>query len=250
MGQAKKTDYSIRSEAFRVCDIPERLRPREEMERRGVEGISDAAALAIILRGGARGINVVDLASALLTHYGSLTELGKAPVEELASVKGIGRVKAQVLKAALDLPRRAGLETVRSRHSVKSPEDAARLLRETARALDQEKFWAILLDAKNCLKGSPMEITEGLLDASLVHPREGFRPAIRAACAAVVLAHNHPSGDPTPSAEDIRITRQLINAGRIVDIRVLDHVIIGKALSADGRDFLSMREAGIVEFAE
>ena len=109
-------------------------------------------------------------------------------------------------------------------------------------------FWTLLLDAKNQLKGRPAEITCGLLDASLVHPREVFQEAIRLGAAAVVLAHNHPSGEPTPSAEDVRITKQLVEAGRIVDIKVMDHVVLGKPAALGLPDFVSMREQGLVSF--
>ena len=118
----------------------------------------------------------------------------------------------------------------------------------TPRTREEESFWVLLLDGKNRLMKAPIEVTRGLLDASLVHPREVFKEAIRSASAAVVLAHNHPSGDPNPSAEDIRITKQLVEAGRIVDIQVLDHVVLGRQSGAGSADFFSFREAGIVEF--
>lgn len=242
-------EYVIEGASYRVCDMPERMRPREEMERLGVEHVSDDVLLAIILRSGVRGANVVDVSRRLLTHYGSLTGIASSSVPELVrAVKGIGKVKAQILLAALELARRLSEEHVPERCRIRTPEDAARLLRDKAKILENEVFWVILLDSKNYLKGHPLEITRGLLDASLVHPREVFRAAIRGATAAVVLVHNHPSGDPLPSAEDIRITKQLVAAGKIVDIRVLDHVIIGKASETGARDFTSMRESGLLEF--
>jgi DNA repair protein RadC len=131
---------------------------------------------------------------------------------------------------------------------VRAPEDVARLLQDQVRALTTEVFWVLHLDAKNCLQGEPVEVTRGLVDASLVHPREIFRDAVRRSTAAAVLAHNHPSGDPSPSAEDVRVTRQLVEAGKIVDIRVLDHVILGRGGQDGGSNFLSMREAGVVQF--
>jgi len=242
-------DYVIEGAAYRVCDMPARMRPREEMERLGSQHVSEDVLLAIILRSGVRGANVVDVARHLLTRYGSLTGIASVSVKELASERGMGMVKAQVLLAALELARRLAEERTPQRCRIRTPEDAAQLLRDKVRTLDNEIFWVILLDSKNFLKGGVIEITRGLLDANLVHPREVFREAIRGATAAVVLAHNHPSGDPTPSAEDIRITKQLVEAGRIVDIKVLDHVIVGKRTVGGNRDFLSMRESGIVEFA-
>lgn len=248
MKKIARSDYVIEKSSWRVCDIPERLRPREEMERLGAEHVSDDVLLAIILRSGVRGVNVVDLARRILKDYGSLTGLAACSVDELAAMRGMGRVKAQVLMAALEIAKRLNEETAPRRYLVKTPEDAARLLRDKVRTLESEVFWALLLDAKNYLKSKPQDITRGLLDASLVHPREVFREAIRSAAAAVVLAHNHPSGDPAPSTEDVRITKQLIEAGKIVDIKVLDHVILGKLTVGEKKDFFSMREEGVVNF--
>lgn len=240
--------YVIEPGVWRVRDIPERLRPREEMARAGAEHVSDDVLLAIILRSGVKGVNVVDLARQLIKTYGSLAALAAASPAELATIKGMGPVKAQVLAAALEIARRYSQEAAPKRPRVRTPEDAAVLLRDDVRSLDQEVFWVLLLDSKNFLKGKPVEITSGLLDASLVHPREVFKEAIRLSTAAVVLAHNHPSGDPAPSSEDVRITKQLVEAGRIVDIKVLDHVILGKATGQGLPDFLSMREQGVVSF--
>lgn len=233
----------------RVRDVPERQRPRELFDRLGAENVSEQVLLAIILRGGVHGQSVIQLADELLRTFGSLTALAQASVDELAQVKGMGKVKAQVLKSALHLAQRLTEESTPSRMAIRTPEDAARVLRAKARVREEEAFWVLLLDAKNRLKMAPLEITSGLLDASLVHPREVFKEAIRSASAAVVLVHNHPSGDPQPSAEDIKITRQLVEAGRIVDIGVLDHIILGRAEKRDGADFFSMRESGLVVFS-
>jgi DNA repair protein RadC len=258
MGQQKSRNngnegglsYAIETSAWRVRDLPERLRPREEIDRVGVENVSDDVLLAVLLRSGTKGVSVVELAKGLMKEYGSLTALAGVSVEELAAKKGrgMGRVKAQVLKAALELARRLGQESAPKHDRVRTPEDAARTLRNEAKTLDKEVFWALLLDSKNNLKGKPVEVTKGLLNASLVHPREVFREAIKLNVAAVVVVHNHPSGDPTPSAEDVRITKQLVEAGRIVGIKVIDHVILGKPSGTDGKDFMSVREAGVVNF--
>lgn len=234
--------------SYAVREIPERLRPREEAERLGVKGVSDGALLAIILRGGVRGHNVIRIAEELLRRFKTLTGIANAPVEDLQRIRGIGPIKAQVLSATLELAKRLVDEGVSSSTAVRTPEDAAALLREKARTLSKEVFWVIMLDTKNRLKGPPTEVTEGLLDASLVHPREVFKKAILSTSAAVILAHNHPSGDPTPSAEDIRITRQLVEAGKIIDIKVLDHIILGNPGSHQQGGFTSMRESGLVEF--
>jgi DNA repair protein RadC len=234
----------------RVCDLPERLRPREELERQGAENVSDRVLLAVLLRGGIRGQNVMDLAEHLLRTHGSLTALAAASVEELAALRGMGRVKALTLKAALELARRLPREGQREESPLRTPEDAARILRETASPLDQERFWVLKLDAKNRLRGVPEEITRGILDASLIHPREVFRRAIQGNCAAVIVVHNHPSGDPTPSAEDVRVTRQLVQAGRIVGIKVMDHVVLGRRHAERQNDYVSLREAGLVDFSD
>jgi DNA repair protein RadC len=152
------------------------------------------------------------------------------------------------LIAALEIGRRLTQEALPKRYRVRTPEDAARLVRDTARVLDTEVVWVIHLDAKNNLKRNPVEVSRGLLDASLVHPREIFRDAVKSGTAAVVLVHNHPSGDPTPSAEDVRVTRQLVEAGKVMDIKVMDHVIVGRAEAHGVKDFLSMREQGMVNF--
>jgi len=247
--------YGLTDEATvlrRVCDLPVRLRPREEVERRGIANVSDVVLLAILLRTGAKGLSVVELSERILFKYGSLTALSRATAGEWAAdpqLKGLGKVKSQILFAALDLARRLSEETRDERgRCIQTPEDAAEVLRETARVLDHERFWALILDTRNRMKGGPMEISKGILDSSLVHAREVFRPAIHAGCAAVVLVHNHPSGDTSPSTEDIRLTRQLVQAGQVIGIKVLDHVILGRKTSGKTHDYLSLRESGVVEF--
>jgi DNA repair protein RadC len=248
-GALGDVNYVIPEEACRVADIPESLRPREAMTRMGAENVSNEVLLAVLLRGGTRGVNVCNLARGLLRRYGSLSRLAAASVEELTTFgKGLGPVKAQALKAALELGRRLQEEAVPPRHRVRTPQDAVQALRPLLQGLQTEVFWVLLLDAKNFLRCRPVAVSQGVLDASLVHPREVFRHAVLQPSAAVVLAHNHPSGDPTPSAEDIRITRQLVQAGRVMDIRVLDHVVIGHAGDGGGNGFVSLREEGLVEF--
>lgn len=241
-------EYPLKPRSCRVRDVPRRQRPREMLERFGLGSVQDDVLLAVILRSGVRGVSVIDLSRQLLEHYGSLTAIARAPMEELLKVRGLGKIKVQVLKAALELARRLADESGVESLSVKLPAEVANIMREKARALEQETFWVLLLSTRNRLKCDPLEITRGLLDASLIHPREVFREAIQAAAAAVILVHNHPSGDPTPSEDDIRITRQLVKTGQVVDIRVLDHVILGQAEKKGGKDFFSMRETGIVEF--
>lgn len=231
-----------------VKDMPERLRPREIVERQGVKAVQDDVLLAILLRSGVKGVNVVDLARTLLRRYGSLGGIAAASQAEVASIKGMGKVKAQVLLCALELGRRMNDEKSPRRRIVKSPEDVADILRDEVSRLEREVFWVLLLDARNGMQGVPVEVSSGLLNASLAHAREVFRNAVRESCGAVILAHNHPSGDTTPSSEDIRLTKQLVEAGKIIDIRVLDHVILGRR--RDGlKDLLSLREEGVVSFS-
>ena len=213
-------------------DVPEAERPREVFERVGPEHMSDKQLLALILRSGVKGRSVVDLAEGMLNEYGSLGALAAASAADLAAIKGMGRVRAQVVKAALELARRLAARGESSSAPVRTPEDAARLIRHEALASDVECFWVLLLDRKYRLRSPPLRITKGILDASLVHPREVFKEAVRTSSAAIVLVHNHPSGDPQPSPEDLRITRQLVEAGRVMDIEVLDHIIMGRKRAA------------------
>lgn len=239
--------YDASRRSARIRDLPVMLRPREEAARVGIEHVADDVLLALVLRGGVRGRNVVDVARALLQQYGSLRLLAAAPEAELASGRGLGPVKAQVLKAALELAFRLNREIAPRRQAVRSPADVVRLFPASAR--DTETVWVLMLDQKNRLRGRPVEVSRGLLDASLVHAREVFREAIRSAAARVLLVHNHPSGDPTPSAEDLRITREMLNAGRVLDIELLDHVILGEP-GPDGLvRFTSLRESGAVDFS-
>lgn len=240
--------YQCGSSLCRVRDMPMQIRPREAVAQFGVENVGDDVLLALLLRMGVKGINVVDLARLLIRRYGSLTAMAETSVPDLARVHGVGTVKAQILKAALELGRRIGAESKPDRIRISTPGDVYALLHHRAATLGREVFWVLLLDAKNALKSQPVDVTCGILDASLVHPREVFREAVRSAAAAVVLAHNHPSGDPSPSAEDLRITRQLVEAGGVVDIKVLDHVILGRCGTAGKDGYLSLRESGLVQF--
>ena len=236
-------------QAPQIRDLPPNCRPRELAKEFGVQGVEDYVLLAIVLQSGTSGKSVVDLARELLRTFGSLNAIARADIDDLR-IKGIGPVRAQILQAAFELARRLENEKMPVMEEIKSPEAVASVLRKDARLLDCEQFWVLLLDAKNRLKGPPLKITQGILDASLVHPREVFRVAISRAAAAVVLAHNHPSGDPTPSTEDVRVTRELVEAGRSLRLRVLDHIIIGRRTAEREKDFISMRESGIVSFSD
>ena len=225
------------------------MRPREEIQRRGLTAVSDATLIAVLLRVGCRGRNVIEVAESLLREHGSLTALARVPLDALAREPGMGKVKAMTLKAALELGRRLTEEAVSEQEEpVTSPDRVAARLREEARRLDREKFWVLLLDVKNRLMKRPVEVFTGSLDTCPVHPREIFKEAVAVGCASVILAHNHPSGDPTPSSEDIRLTRQMVEAGRVLGIPVLDHVVIGCRSQNGASDFRSIRESRLISF--
>ncbi len=239
----------VREAYITAKELPKRLQPREMFDRTGAEHVPDEVLLAILLRFGTKGHNVVDLSRELIQRFGSLTALVRAQPKELSQLKGIGPTKARELKAALELARRLSQEQADEDPVIQGPEDAARLLREQARELEQERFWVFPLDTRNHLKCQPVLVSQGLLNASLVHAREVFLPAIERKAAAVLVAHNHPSGNPSPSPEDLKVTKELIEAGRILGIQVLDHVIIGQLRPGQSSYFHSIRESGMVSFS-
>ncbi len=246
--QTTKSIYPVGVCSLRVHDLPEQERPREQVDRKGVEHVADSVLIAILLRSGIKGTSVVQVAINVLKRYGTLNEIARASVDELAQLRGMGHVRAQVLKAALELGKRMDAAQEQPHPKILSPEDAVRVLWKQVRSREEESFWVLLLDVKNRLKQAPLEISRGILDASLVHAREVFREAIRSACGAVVLAHNHPSGDTHPSAADLSSTKGLIAAGKIVEIAVLDHIIIGTHAAGSSSNYLSMKEEGLLSF--
>jgi len=232
----------------RVKDVPAQYRPREMFERLGPNHVPDEVLMALLLRTGAQNANVIDLARDMLRRYGSLTALAEAPQSELEAFPGVGPVKAQILISAFELAKRLAVEKTPTRPVLNRPFEVAELLREEARTRETEVFWIFCLDPRNKLMRAPSIITTGIADATLVHPREVFKEAIRASSSAVILAHNHPSGDPSPSPADIRITRKLVQAGKVLSIEVMDHIVVGKE-NADGSPwFVSIRESGLVPF--
>lgn len=248
-----ETVYDVEPALNRIRDLPANMRPREIVALQGVAHVPDEILIALLIRLGVRGMNAVELARGLLKRYGSLTAMARAPESELAAIRGMGSVKATILRAAFELGQRLNREAAPPGTFIRSPADVAALLAGPARTLSAETFWTLLLDTRNRLQNAPLEITRGILDASLVHPREVFREAIQSNAAACILAHNHPSGDTQPSREDLRITRQLVEAGRIMNIRILDHVIVGRPGSGEPPEdggYLSLREAGLVSFKD
>lgn len=221
-----------------IKELPEGERPRERLEHYGAASLSTAELMAIILRIGSRDENVIMLAQRLLTCYGGLPGLAAASFEELSGIKGVGRVKAIELKAAFELGKRLLVAAPHERPMVKSPADAANLLLMEMGPLEQEHLRTVILDSKNhVLKVHTVYI--GSLNTAMVRVGELFREAIRLNAAAVIVAHNHPSGDPTPSPEDVRVTHQIVEAGKLLNIDVLDHLVIGQ------QRWVSLKERGL-----
>jgi DNA repair protein RadC len=230
--------------ATRLKDQPLSERPRERLREKGADSLSPGELVAILLRTGVKGTNVVEIGKQLVNRYRTLDSLARASWEDLAKEPGIGPDKAVTLVAAFSLARRLVKETCGDSPVLDTPEAVANLMREEARLRRGEMFQVLRLNTRRRLIGEPVKVADGTLDTILVHPREVFRPAIEANAAAVVLVHNHPSGDPTPSEADIKVTRDLIRAGQLLKIEVLDHVIIGRATEERPKDYVSLRELG------
>lgn len=214
-------------------------RPRERLYQSGAGALADAELVALQLGSERRGRNAVDLAREMLADYGSLAGLASREPGELARRPGIGRAKAARLAAVFELTRRLRARTPGARIALGRPGDVYTAFGPLMEDLSREVFRVALLDAKNGLLRD-LVISEGTLSASLVHPREVFKPALLEPTASLILIHNHPSGDPTPSREDVRLTRQLAECARLLDLRVHDHVVIGRGT------FVSMAERGII----
>jgi DNA repair protein RadC len=233
--------------------LPNRLRetavgerPQERLERHGPGALSDTELLAMLLRSGTQGLDVLTLASRLIAEAGSLGALIGYRVEDFRRLKGIGQVKALQLLAVMEIARR-----ILSQQSGEAPlmnraQLAVAYLEPYAAGLEVEKFWVLCLNRKNRLI-KRVEISSGTATAALAHPREVFRAAVRESATAVLCAHNHPSGDPAPSAPDLQVTRQIREAARAIDIDLIDHVILGRTGSDPaGRGYFSFREAGLL----
>ncbi len=227
----------------RIKDMAGADRPRERLAALGPEALRNAELVAIVLRTGVKGASAVQVAETLLARYGSLGELARATVDDLRATKGIGRDKAIALKSALTLARRMVQEVHAAPQLMDTPDRVADLLREENRHYAVEQFQVVLLNTRRRLIRVE-RIAQGTLDTVLVHPREVFKCAISANASSLILVHNHPSGDSSSSEADIRVTRDLIRAGQLLKIEVVDHVILGKKTIGGDRDYTSLRELG------
>jgi DNA repair protein RadC len=223
---------------LRMKELPSSEQPRERLRDHGPSALSDAELLAILLRVGVAGTNVVQLAQQLLVERGGWPGLLRADYADLCRRHGIGEAKAATLKAALEIGRRLLLTEHEQRFQIKSPADVAQLLMLEMSHLDQEHLRAVLLDTKNRVQGIST-IYVGSLNTSHIRVGEVFKDALKKNSAALIVVHNHPSGDPTPSPEDVLVTREIVAAGVLLDVEVLDHLVIGQ-----GR-FVSLRERGL-----
>ncbi len=226
------------SNSYRITDLESGDRPRERLAEVGPGALSNAELLAILLRVGVRGENAVQVGQRLLNTFGGLSGLHRATYQEVCQQHGLGSAKAAQIKAAIELGRRMTLESPDERPVIQHPSDVAGLVMYEMEAFTQEHLWVILCDTRNRVI-STEKIYKGSLNSSTVRIGELFRPAIQRCAASIVIVHNHPSGDPTPSAEDIALTRGVIQAGKLLDIELLDHVVIGA-----GR-FVSLKERGL-----
>ncbi|MFS0861722.1 DNA repair protein RadC [Fredinandcohnia sp. 179-A 10B2 NHS] len=229
----------MNSSALMIRDYPQEERPRERLVTEGPESLSNLELLAILLRTGSKEESVIQLSNRLLHQFEGLRLLKDATVEEITAIKGIGQAKAVQIMASIELGRRIGKLQYEDRYVIRSPEDGAKYVMEDMRFLSQEHFVCLYLNTKNQVIHR-QTIFIGSLNASIVHPREVYKEAFRRSAASIICVHNHPSGDPTPSREDIEVTKRLVECGKIIGIELLDHLIIGE------HKYVSLKEKGYV----
>ncbi|MFW5787695.1 MAG: RadC family protein [Halanaerobiales bacterium] len=222
-----------------IKELPEEERPREKLLKYGVEQLSNAELIALIIRSGVKKRTAVELAQDIINYAGGLRGIIDSSVEEFKNIKGVGLAKATQLRAVIELSKRIFSAGKKEKMVVKTPQEVFRLIMPGLRYSKQEVFGLVLLDIKNCVISTPY-ISKGGLNSSIVHPRDVFREAIRRNSAAIILFHNHPSGVPEPSKEDIILSKRLIKSGKIIGIDVLDHIIVGDNI------YISMKEQGII----
>ncbi len=223
---------------YRITDLQESERPRERLIALGARALSDAELLAILLRVGVQGENAVQVGRRLLHAFGGLAGIHRASLDEIRNHKGIGQAKAAQIKAAIELGRRVAISSPEDRPKITGPQDVAQLVQYDMSALEQEELRVLLLNTRNQVL-SVENVYRGSLNSAQVRVGELFRAAIRRNAAAIIVVHNHPSGDPTPSPDDVAITRAIREAGKLLDIPLLDHLIIGH------NRYVSLKERGL-----
>ncbi|MFA9405662.1 MAG: DNA repair protein RadC [Anaerolineales bacterium] len=223
---------------YRIRDLESSQRPRERLASLGATSLSNAELIAILLRTGIKGINAVQLGQKILMDCGGLAGLHRLSYTELCRMRGVGPAKAAQIKAAVELGNRFAASTPTEHPVIQSPEDAASLILYEMGALEQEHLNVMLLDTRNRMV-KLVEVYRGSLNSSLIRVSEVFKEAVRANAAAIIVVHNHPSGDPTPSPEDISVTHAIVQAGKLLDIEVLDHIVVGK------NKFISLKSRGL-----
>jgi len=227
----------------KIREMPQEERPREKLAAHGASALTDPELIAILLRTGITGKNAIEVARDLLKQHGSLRGLSRCSVDELAKVSGVGFTKAVQLAAAFDLGNRLAREVL-ANQKIDSPELVNELIGGEMRMLRKEAMRVILLDTRYHLIRTE-DVSTGTVNESIAHPRDVFRPAVIASAYAVIVAHNHPSGDPSPSQADHSLTRRLAEAAELMQIKLLDHIIIG-AQSSSGPGYFSFKEAGVL----
>lgn len=227
----------MNSDSIMIRDFPQDERPRERFMNSGPESLSNHELIAIMLRTGTKSESVLQLSNRLLNHFEGLRLLKEASLEEITAIKGIGTAKAIQVLAAVEIGRRIANLVHEDRYVIRSPEDGAKLVMNDMRFLSQEHFVCLYLNTKNQVLHK-QTIFIGSLNASIVHPREVYKEAFRRSAASIICLHNHPSGDPAPSREDIEVTKRLAECGKIIGIDLLDHLIIGE------NKYVSLKEKG------
>ena len=223
---------------YRIMDLPESDRPRERLASLGPQVLSNAELLAILLRAGVKGESAVQVGQRLLNEFKGLSGLHRAPFSELLKQRGLAKAKSAQIKAAIELGRRLTVDCPEERPAINSPADAAALVQYEMSALEQEHLRVILLDRRNRVMETT-EVYKGSVNSSQIRVGEVFKEAIRKNASALIVIHNHPSGDPTPSPDDVAVTRAIVQAGKLLDVEVLDHLVIGQ-----GR-WVSLKERGL-----
>jgi DNA repair protein RadC len=228
---------------LKIREMPQEERPREKLAAHGASALSDPELIAILLRTGMRGANAIDVARELLKRHGSLRGLSRCTVDELRKIRGVGFTKAVQLAAAFDLGRRIARETL-ARQKIDSPELVNELVGAEMQRLRKESLRVILLDTRYHLLRIE-EVSLGTVNESIAHPRDVFHPAVAASAYAVIVVHNHPSGDASPSQSDHSLTRRLAEAAELLQIKLLDHIIIGAPANGNA-GYFSFKEAGVL----